>query len=141
MNISNVINGQSLATSNTDKKAKALIGVTYLHIFCIIMFVCTAIVIQYVFGLLPYLCTSYLLNRYNAKHISKWSMSTTVLVLMHKCACGLCCDSRVVKWFFDLTSFYRLGQKYKNIFVRFLVQMKTLKFGFEIYWPLGIQTA
>ena len=24
----------------------------------------------------------------------------------------------------------------KNIFVRFLVQMKTLKFAFEIYWPL-----
>ena len=24
-------------------------------------------------------------------------------------------------YFFDLTSFYRLGQKYKNIFVRFLV--------------------
>ena len=28
--------------------------------------------------------------------------------------------------FFDLTSFYLLGQKYKNIFVHFLVQMKTL---------------
>ena len=33
-------------------------------------------------------------------------------------------------------SFLKLGQKYKNIFVRFLVQMKTLKFAFEIYWPL-----
>ena len=38
--------------------------------------------------------------------------------------------------FFDLTSFNRLGQKYKNIYVRFLVQMKTLKFAFIIYWPL-----
>ena len=27
--------------------------------------------------------------------------------------------------FFDLTSFYRLGQKYKDIFIHFLVQMKT----------------
>ena len=32
--------------------------------------------------------------------------------------------------------FLKLGQKYKNIFVHFLVQMKTLKFAFEIYWPL-----
>ena len=39
--------------------------------------------------------------------------------------------------FFDLTSFYRLGQKYENIFVRFLVQMKTLKSLFEINWPMG----
>ena len=30
--------------------------------------------------------------------------------------------------FFDLTHFRELGQKYKNIFVRFLVQMKTSKF-------------
>ena len=29
-----------------------------------------------------------------------------------------------------------LGQKNKNIFVRFLVQMKTLKSPFEINWPL-----
>ena len=36
-----------------------------------------------------------------------------------------------------MTSFYRLGQKYKNIVVRFFVQIKTLKFAFEIYWPLG----
>ena len=34
--------------------------------------------------------------------------------------------------FFDSTSFYRLGQKYKNIFVYFLVQMKPLKSPFEI---------
>ena len=42
----------------------------------------------------------------------------------------------LLHYFFDLTSFYRLGQKYKNIFVCFLVQMKTLKFAFEINWPL-----
>ena len=42
----------------------------------------------------------------------------------------------LLHYFFDLTSFYRLGQKYKNIFVRFLVQMKTLKSPFEINWPL-----
>ena len=41
---------------------------------------------------------------------------------------------------FDLTSFLRLGQKHKNIFVRFLVQMKTLKFAFEIYWPVDFST-
>ena len=29
-----------------------------------------------------------------------------------------------------------LGQKYKNIFVHFLVQMKTVEFAFEINWPL-----
>ena len=33
--------------------------------------------------------------------------------------------------------FLKLRQKYKNIFVGFLVQMKTLKFAFEINWPLG----
>ena len=32
--------------------------------------------------------------------------------------------------------FLKLEQKYKNIFVGFLVQMKTLKFAFEINWPL-----
>ena len=32
--------------------------------------------------------------------------------------------------------FLKLVQKYKNIFVRFLVQMKTLKFSFKINWPL-----
>ena len=41
--------------------------------------------------------------------------------------------------FFDLTHFRELGQKYKNIFLRFLVQMKTLKFAFEINWPLVIE--
>ena len=34
--------------------------------------------------------------------------------------------------FFDLIHFRELGQKYKNIFVKFLVQMKTSKFAFEI---------
>ena len=37
---------------------------------------------------------------------------------------------------FDFTSFYRLGQKYKSIFVHFLAQMKSLKFAFKINWPL-----
>ena len=30
-----------------------------------------------------------------------------------------------------------LGQMYKNIFIGFLVQMKTLKFAFKINWPLA----
>ena len=38
--------------------------------------------------------------------------------------------------FFYLTHFRELGQKYKDIFVRFLVQIKTSIFDFEIYWPL-----
>ena len=40
--------------------------------------------------------------------------------------------------FFDLTHYIELGQeqKYKNVFVRFLVQMKTSKFAYEINWPL-----
>ena len=38
--------------------------------------------------------------------------------------------------FFDLTHFRELGQKYKIIFVGFLVQMKTFKSAFEINWPL-----
>ena len=38
--------------------------------------------------------------------------------------------------FFSLTHFRELGQKYKNIFVRFLVQMKTSKFALEINWHL-----
>ena len=33
--------------------------------------------------------------------------------------------------------FLKLGQKYKNIFIGFLVQMKSLEFAFEINWPLG----
>jgi hypothetical protein len=40
-------------------------------------------------------------------------------------------------YIFDVTSFLRLGQKYKNIFVHLLVQVKTLIFAFEIYWPLA----
>ena len=38
--------------------------------------------------------------------------------------------------FFDLTHFRELGPKYKNIFVWYLVQMKTSKFAFKINWPL-----
>ena len=34
--------------------------------------------------------------------------------------------------FFHLTHFRELGQKYRNNFVRFLVQLKTLNFAFEI---------
>ena len=41
--------------------------------------------------------------------------------------------------FFYLTHFRELGQKYKNIFVRFLVQMKTLNFAFEIIGPLALE--
>ena len=37
-------------------------------------------------------------------------------------------------YFFDLTPFLRLGQKYKNIFVHFLVQMKTSKLT-DLYFP------
>ena len=37
---------------------------------------------------------------------------------------------------FDFTYFKEVWQKYRNIFVRFLVQMKTSKFAFEIDWPL-----
>ena len=36
--------------------------------------------------------------------------------------------------FFDLTYFREVGQKYRNIFVRFLVQMKTSKSHSEINW-------
>ena len=32
--------------------------------------------------------------------------------------------------------FLKLGQKYKNMFVCILVQIKTLKFAFKINWPL-----
>ena len=37
---------------------------------------------------------------------------------------------------FDLTYCREVGQKYKNIFVEFLVQMKTTKSHSEINWPL-----
>ena len=40
--------------------------------------------------------------------------------------------------FFYLTHLRELGQKYKNFFVRFLVQMKTSKLAFEINWPLPV---
>ena len=42
----------------------------------------------------------------------------------------------LIRYFFDLTSFYRLGQKYKNILVHILVKLKTLKSPFEFNWPL-----
>ena len=42
----------------------------------------------------------------------------------------------LLHYIFDLTSFYRLGKKYKNSFVPFLVQIKTFKSPFEINWPL-----
>ena len=35
-----------------------------------------------------------------------------------------------------MTHFRSLGQKSKNNFVRFLVQMRTRQFAFGIYWPL-----
>ena len=39
-------------------------------------------------------------------------------------------------YFFHLIHFRSLGQKSKNNFVQFLVQMRTRKFAFETYWPL-----
>ena len=41
--------------------------------------------------------------------------------------------------FFYLTHFRSLGQKSKNNFVRFLVQMRTRKFASEIYSPLQLK--
>ena len=38
--------------------------------------------------------------------------------------------------FFDLIYFREVGQKYRNIFVRFLVQMKISKRYSETNWPL-----
>ena len=35
-----------------------------------------------------------------------------------------------------MTHFRELRQSYRNILVRFLVQMKTLKFACEINWPV-----
>ena len=39
---------------------------------------------------------------------------------------------------FYLTHFRSLGQKSKNNFVRFWVQMRTRKIAFEIFWPLEL---
>ena len=39
--------------------------------------------------------------------------------------------------FFDLTYFREVGQKHRNIFVRFLVERKTPKSHSEIKWPLA----
>jgi hypothetical protein len=41
-------------------------------------------------------------------------------------------------YLFDFTHFIELGQK-KKLCPSFLVQMKTLKFACEIYWPLEIK--
>ena len=41
--------------------------------------------------------------------------------------------------FFDLTHFKEVRQKYKKN-RSFLVQMKTLKFASEIYWPLDVES-
>ena len=38
----------------------------------------------------------------------------------------------LLHYFFDWTSFYRPGQRYKNIFVRFLVQMKICFFSSDV---------
>ena len=38
----------------------------------------------------------------------------------------------IIGFVFDLAHFRELGQNYRNILVRFLVQMKTLKFASEI---------
>ena len=43
---------------------------------------------------------------------------------------------KVTLFFLIWPFFQRLGQKYKNIYVRFVLQMKTLKSPFEINWPL-----
>ena len=43
----------------------------------------------------------------------------------------------IIIWFLDLIHFRELGQKYKNIVVRFSVQMRSLEFAFEINWPLS----
>ena len=37
-----------------------------------------------------------------------------------------------------LDSFQRLGQKYRDIFVHFLVQRKTSEYAFEINWPIVV---
>ena len=44
--------------------------------------------------------------------------------------------SNLIIWFFDLIHFRELGQQVNKFFCSYLVQMKTLKFASEIYWPL-----
>ena len=48
-------------------------------------------------------------------------------------------SKQIVKTIYWLNTriYFMLGQKYKNIFVRFLVQMKTVEFVFEINWHLA----
>ena len=50
----------------------------------------------------------------------------------------LLCNINIIKClhFLDLTYFFRLGQKSRNNFILFLIQMRT-KFAFEINWPLA----
>ena len=46
-------------------------------------------------------------------------------------------SSDIIKFiYFDLSYFREEGQKYRNILVRFLVQIKTSKSHSEINWPL-----
>ena len=45
-------------------------------------------------------------------------------------------SNMIICIFFDLAYYREVGQKYRNIFVRFLVQMKTSKSHSEINWPL-----
>ena len=42
--------------------------------------------------------------------------------------------------FLDLTYLREVGQKYRNIFIRFLFQMKSSKSHSEINWPLGFNS-
>ena len=44
----------------------------------------------------------------------------------------------LLHYFLDVTSLYTLEQKFKNIFVHLLAQIKTLRFAFEIYRPLVV---
>ena len=59
-----------------------------------------------------------------------------MLISDYLTAVHLLSNIKICILFFDLAHFIELGQKYKNIFVRFLVQMETSKFAFEIIWPL-----
>ena len=48
-------------------------------------------------------------------------------------------DKKKIPWVgLEPTNLHILGQKYKNIFVLFLVQMKTVEFAFDINWPLVV---
>ena len=45
--------------------------------------------------------------------------------------------SDVIIYLSHMFLIWPLLEKYKNIFVGFLVQMKSLEFAFEINWPLA----